>query len=124
MARIRAELLERTESFAHRMVDLAEALAKQRRSPRILEQITGAGTSVGANASEADEATSRREFARIIGIVLRELSESRFWIRFAARRVWIPGTRLAALEGEASELRRIFGSMTARIRRQEREAAA
>ena len=120
MARLRGELLERTEVFAHRMVDLAEALEKQRRSNRIVDQITGAGTSVGANTAEADEATSRKEFTKFIGIVLRELAESRFWVRFVTRRAWFPPKRLLALEEEASELKRIFGSMTARIRRQER----
>ncbi len=116
MGRVSRELLERTETFSHRMVDVAEALAKAGRSRRVVDQLIGCGTSVGANTCEADEAMSRPEFCRILGVVVREAAESRFWIRFVAKRGWIPEPRLAGLEAESVELRKIFGSMIARTK--------
>jgi four helix bundle protein len=82
-----------------------------------VDQLIGCGTSVGANIPEADEALSRPDFRRILGFVNRELSECRFWIRFIGVRGGLPVDRLAPLEQESNELRRVFGSMIARVRR-------
>ena len=39
--------------------------------------MAGAGTSVGANAWKADEAMSRADFCKGLGVVLKELNETR-----------------------------------------------
>lgn len=117
MVRFDRKLIERAERFSHRMVDLSEALARAGKSHRIVEQIVGCGTSVGANVCEADEAVSSPDFCRVLGVVVREASESQFWIRFVAKRDWLRAKRLEGLEQESSELRAIFGSMIARTRR-------
>ena len=115
--RLSKALVDRTESLAHRAVDVAEVLAKQRRFPRIVDQLVGSGTSVGANATEADEAMSAKDFCKSLGTVLKELGETAFWIRFAAKRGWITGSRLAPLHQECEELKKIFGTMLARTRK-------
>lgn len=117
--RLDESILERAEVFAHRVVDVAEALGREGRSYRITDQLIGAGTSVAANLFEAAEALSRADFCRILGICIRELSEARFWIRFIGKRDWLPASRLQALEDEAVQLRRILGSMLARTRRRD-----
>jgi four helix bundle protein len=53
---------------------------------------TGSGTSVGANIFEADEAMSRPDFCRMLGIVIKELNETRFWLRLVVARKWIRAT--------------------------------
>jgi len=110
-------LVDRSESLAHRAVDVAEVLAKQRRFPRIIDQLVGAGTSVGANTTEADEAMSAKDFCKSLGTVVKELGETAYWIRFAAKREWIKGSRLAPLLRECEELKKIFGTMLARTRK-------
>jgi four helix bundle protein len=117
MPRLSQELLDRTEDLAHRVMDVAEAIEMQRRSRRVVDQLAGCGTSVGANTAEAAEAISRKDFAKTLGIVLKELAETRFWLRFVGRRGWIDEPRLIPLHDETAELKRIFGSMLARIRR-------
>jgi len=99
------------------MVDVAEDLGSAGRSRRVVEQMIGCGTSVGANIAEADEALSRADFCKCLGIVTKELSECRFWLRFIAKRAWIPPPRLSALELESTELKSIFGAMLSRTRR-------
>ncbi|MCW5776911.1 MAG: four helix bundle protein [Phycisphaeraceae bacterium] len=116
MARLTEELVERAEAFSHRMLDVAETVERQRRSARIVDQITGCGTSVGANVCEADEAMSPKDFVRALGVAVKELSESRFWLRLVAKRDWIEQTRLDPLIQECMELRRIFGTMIARTK--------
>lgn len=117
MARLDADLLERYEDFSHRVTDVAEELERQKRFRRVVDQVVGCGTSVGANMSEADEAVSSPDFCRALGIALRELSETRFWLRFVAKRGWVPSERLDTLINECQELRRIAGAMLSRTRR-------
>jgi four helix bundle protein len=99
------------------MVDVAEELARDNRPRRIVDQIVGCGTSVGANLSEADEAMSRPDFCKTLGIVIKELNECRFWLRFIAKRDWITSPRLTPIAQEALELKTILGAMLTRTRR-------
>ena len=117
MGRFREATIQRTDDFSHRMVDVAEAIERKGRSRRVVDQMFGCGTSVGANICEADEAVSRPDFAKTLGIVLKELNECRFWLRFVARRGWVKAQQLESLQTEAVELKRIFGAMFTRTRR-------
>ncbi len=117
MGRLRPEFLERVENFSHRVVDVTEYIAKGRRTFRILYQMEGSGTSVGANVWEADEALSRKDFCKTLGIALKELNETRFWLRFVARRGRVRPQRLNGLGDEADELLKVLGTMIHRTRR-------
>lgn len=117
MARLQETMLERAERFADRMLDVADALENAGRRARLVEQIAAAGTSVGANLFEADEALSRADFCKCLGICAKELNECRFWIRLIGRRNWITLKRLEPLETECDELRRILGTMISRTRK-------
>ncbi|HLO40467.1 MAG TPA: four helix bundle protein, partial [Phycisphaerales bacterium] len=120
MARLGADLLDRTKMFSHRMLDVAEVVAENKSNPwmtnRIVHQIVGCGTSVGANTREADEAMTRKDFCHCLSIVLKELSESRFWLELVTERGWIPSSRLSELVHESRELSSIFSVMVARSR--------
>ena len=78
MGRLKPEFLGRIESFGDRVLDVANALARKRVSHRILDQLTGCGTSVGANVFEAHEAMSRPDFCKCLAQSVKELSESRY----------------------------------------------
>ena len=110
------ELLERIESWCDRVVSVSETLTKQGQSRRITDQIIGSGTSVGANMFEADEAMSTADFVKCTAIALKELNETRFWIRLIARREWITNERLEPFMTETDELKKILGSIIARTK--------
>ena len=112
MGRLQGDFLERVETFSDRILDFVEACCPR----RVMEQIAASGTSVGANTFEADEAMSRKDFVKSLGIALKEPSETRFWLRLLGRRTWLPATRLQPLTAEAEELRRILGTIIARTR--------
>jgi four helix bundle protein len=116
MGRLDEKLLNRTKAFSHRVIDVAEALSRTRRSRRIVDQIMASGCSVGANIYEADEAQTRPEFARIVAIALREANECRFWLELVAERGWVRPERLTPLLTEGAELRRILGALIVRSR--------
>lgn len=116
MGRLKEPLLVRIESFGDRVLDVVEALERTGCPRRVLDQMTGCGTAVGANAFEADEAMSRADFCKTIAIVLKELNEVRYWIRLVGRRQWIDRDRLGSLESEAAELKKVLGAILSRSR--------
>ena len=50
-------------------------------SRRLVSQLLGAGTSVGANVEEAGAADSRKHFISVRAIALRECRETVYWLR-------------------------------------------
>lgn len=93
---------------------VAEQLVSDGRFSRIAEQLACAGSSVGANVAEAHQAMSRRDFRKCLSIAAKELAETRFWLRLAVRRSWVPAARMDPLLAELDELRKIVGSILAR----------
>lgn len=119
MARLQEQLLERIERFADRVLDVAAELdaAGVSWSCRIVDQLIGSGTSVGANVFEADEAMSRPDFVKCLCIASKELNETRFWVRMIARGQWLKPARLAPPLAEIEELRKILGTMISRTKK-------
>jgi len=61
------DLEERTARFGQAVIDFAKAIPQDRVTNRIVGQLVGAGTRVGANYVEADDAVSKKEFLKSIG---------------------------------------------------------
>lgn len=119
MPRLQESLLERVESLADRVVAVSQALEESKVSKRIVDQLIGSGTAVGANVFEADEAMSRADFVKCMSIANKELNETRFWLRLAARNQWLPATRLGPLSAEIAELKKVLGSIISRSKRRQ-----
>jgi len=109
--RLKSEFVERAEVFSDRCVAVAERLDRDRRFRRIIDQLVGAGTSVGANICEADEAMSDKDFRKSLAIVSKELRETGFFLRLCIRRDWLKSNKLAPLLAELDEIKRIVGSI-------------
>ena len=76
------ELGERTFIFACDVVRYCRELSKEAGVVRgIAWQLSDAATSAAANYEEAKAAYSRREFASKTSISLKELRESKLWLR-------------------------------------------
>lgn len=81
------DLEERTARFGETIIDFAKRIPAGPLTDRIISQLVGAGTSVGANYDEADDAVSKKEFLKCIGICKKEARESKHFLRMAARAV-------------------------------------
>ncbi|MBY0312341.1 MAG: four helix bundle protein [Phycisphaerales bacterium] len=114
--RLQPEFLERTEAFCDRCVAVAEQLAADGRFVRIVEQLAASGSSFGANVAEATEAMSVKDFRKCLSIAMKELAETRFWLRLSVRRGWITEARVQDLMMELQEMRLIVGAILARTR--------
>ena len=76
---------DRLLDFAADIIKITDALPQTVAARHIGGQLTRAGTSGGSNYEEACGAESRSDFAHKMSIVLKELKESRFWLRLISR---------------------------------------
>ena len=105
------DLEERTARFGEAIIDFCAAIPLGPRTDRLVDQLTGCGTAIGGNQCEADDALSREDFAKIIGICRKEARKTRFFLRMTARTC--PDHKPAArrLWQEAKELHLIFSKI-------------
>jgi len=78
---------------------------------RLIGQLVGAGTSVGANYCEADDAVSKKEFRNKIGTCKKEARETKFFLRMVVRAVSELSEEAKPLWQEAKELHLIFAKI-------------
>ena len=79
------DLEERTARFGEAIIDFANAIPQTAVTNRIISQLVGAGTSVGANYVEADDAVSKKEFLKSIGTCRKEAREVKHFLRMTVR---------------------------------------
>jgi four helix bundle protein len=113
------DLADRFLDFAVRIIKLVSALPKTIVGKHIGGQITRSGTSPGSNYEESRGAESRADFIHKLGIVLKELKETRFWLQVIRRAEILAPQRVEPLIQECEELCAIIARsiVTAKIRR-------
>src|SRR5438067_522429 len=98
------DLEERTARFGEAVVDFAKTIPQNAVTNRIISQLVGAGTSVGANYIEADDAISKKEFLKNIGTCRKEARETKHFLRMSVRAVPRLKPEAVKLWQEAKEL--------------------
>jgi len=111
------DLEERTAKFGENIIKFAKKVPKNAITIPLITQLVKAGTSVGANYCEADDAESKRDFQHKIGICRKESRESKHWLRMIV--VACPELKEEArpLWTEAKELNLIFNAIVRSSRR-------
>lgn len=110
------DLEERTANFAEGIIKFAKKMPKNSITERIIPQLVGAGTSIGANYCEADDAESGKDFKHKIGICKKEARETKYWLRISATTVSELKDEARILWQEAKELHLIFNSIVHKIK--------
>lgn len=105
------DLEERTARFGESIIRFTKRIPRIAGNNRIIDQLVGCGTSVGANYCEADEAVSRKDFKVKIGFCRKELRETKFFLRMAAAAEEQLRKEARALWKEANELLLIFSAI-------------
>jgi len=105
------DLEQRTAKFGEAVIDFARKVPRGPVTDRLIGQLVGAGTSVGANYCEADDAVSKKEFRYKIGTCKKEARETKFFIRMIVRAAPELRERAKALWQEAKELHLIFAKI-------------
>lgn len=114
---IKYDLEERTAKFGEEIIRFAKKIPVNLVTQRIIPQLVAAGTSIGSNYCEADDAESGRDFVHKIGICKKEARETKHWLRIII--VAAPELKEEAgkLWTEAKELNLIFNAITWSIRK-------
>jgi four helix bundle protein len=107
------ELADRLLNFAARCGKVVDALPDTRLGRHVAGQLVRSGTAPAPNYEEGCAAESRADFIHKLSIVLKELRESRCWIRLISRAELLPEARMAGLLDEATQLCNIIGQSVA-----------
>jgi four helix bundle protein len=96
-------------NFASAIIEISEKMPTSRAGNHVAGQLLRSGTSPYSNHGEAESAESADDFIHKLRICLKELRETRRWLRLLERKNWLPASKdfLFALR-EVEELIRIF----------------
>jgi four helix bundle protein len=104
------DLPKRLFDFSVNVIKQVRQLPNGKEYQVISYQILKSATSVGANYEEAQAAVSKADFSNKVGISLKEMRETNYWIRVIIAinneaNAWQP------LLDESTELKKILGSI-------------
>jgi four helix bundle protein len=115
------ELENRLIEFAVRIITVADALPRSPAGRHIAVQLLRAGTSPAPNYAEARGAESRADFVHKLKIAVKELNESRVWLRMISKGELVKSS-LAELIDENDQLSRILNASVTTARENKRRA--
>ncbi|MDB6126713.1 MAG: hypothetical protein JWM35_609 [Verrucomicrobia bacterium] len=121
MKKLNYDLEERTAVFGEQVIEFCLAVCTGAVTSPIINQLVRAGTSIGANYCEADDAESKRDFRHKIGICRKEARETKYWLRMITKAVPAVAEAARKIWSEAKELHLIFAAI---IRTTDRNLAA
>jgi four helix bundle protein len=105
------DLEERTALFGGNIVRFSKKIPHGPTNNRLIDQLVGCATSVGANYCEANEAVAKKDFRNSIGRCKKEVKETKFFLRMIVASEPQLGAVARVLYREATELQRILATM-------------
>lgn len=108
------DLEERTARSGESVIRLVKKIPRGVNFPennRLVDQLVGCSTSIGANYCEANEGVSKKDFRHPISRCVKEAKETRFFLRMVAASEPKLAAEARGLYREANELLLIFAAM-------------
>lgn len=102
------DLEDRTALFGESIIRFLKKVPRGPHNDRLIDQLTGCGTAIGANYCEANEGLSKKDFRNIIGRCRKEAKETKFFLRMLAAAEPELAAEARTLFREAKELHLIF----------------
>ena len=104
------ELQKRLFTFSVNVIKGVRNLPTTREYSVIAYQLLKSATSVGANYEEAQGAVSKADFSNKVGISLKEIRETNYWLRIIIE-INEDSVNWNIIESESKELMKILGSI-------------
>jgi len=105
------DLEERTAKFGENIIALCKHLPKDSIMLPLISQLIRSGTSIGANYSEANGASSKKDFRNKIFICKKEAIETKYWLRMLGNVNELNKEECRILWKEVQELTLIFSKI-------------
>lgn len=105
------DLEERTAQFGEAIIRFCKRIPHTPENNRLIDQLAGCSTSIGANYCEANEGVSKKDFKNTIGRCVKEAKETKFFLRMIAASEPDLADSARGLYREAKELHLIFASI-------------
>jgi four helix bundle protein len=110
-------LEERTLVFAVAVVRFVDGFSREESASVIGRQLLKSGTSIGSSYREANRAESRDDFVHKTAVVLKEASETDYWLELCTRVDLGDSAERTWLGQEARELLAIFTTINRNAKR-------
>ena len=104
------DIESRLVDFAVQIIQLTDSLPDSRSGNHLAGQLLRSGTSPAAHYAEARGAESDRDFIHQLKICLKELNESRVWLKIVGKSKLLSRARAAVVYKENDELCRIINA--------------
>ena len=111
------ELADRFLDFTARIIKLVGGFPNTPVGKHIGRQLLSSGTSPGANYEEARGSESNADFIHKLSVVLKELKESRYWLRVVRRIPLVSEETTKPLLEECEQLIAIIGKSISTARK-------
>ena len=105
------DLEDRTAQFGEAIVRFSKKIPRDPTNNRLIDQLVGCGTSVGANYCEADERISKKDFRCTIGRCVKKAKETKYFLRLIAASEPKLADEARRLYREVKELHLIFAAI-------------
>ena len=109
-------LLEKSLSFAVRIVNLYQHLESEKKEFVMSKQLLRSGTSVGANIREGIYGQSRKDFTAKMSIALKESVETEYWLELLSRTGYLTEKEYGSIREDASGLAKMLTATVKRMR--------
>ena len=94
--------------FAIRIVNLYKYLCRTKKEFVLSKQLLRAGTSIGANVAESQQAQSRADFISKLSIALKETSETKYWLRLLKATDYLTDEESRSIYADCVELEKLL----------------
>lgn len=111
-----SDLLQRTKSYALRIVRLYVALPKTTEAQVLGKQVLRSGTSIGAHYREDSRAKSNADFISKMETALQELDETAYWLELITEAKIFNEQKISPIIRETKELNAIFTTIVKKVK--------
>ena len=101
-------VLQKSKKFAIRIIRLYVYLKDEKREYVLSNQIVRAGTSIGANISEAIRGFSKADFSFKMNTALKEANETQYWLELLYETDFLSQEEFKSLYDDCCELSKIL----------------
>lgn len=101
-------LKDKSYNFALRIVKLYKYIVAEKKEYVLSKQILRAGTSIGANIEEANQAQSKPDFIHKLSISQKESFETDYWLRLLRDSEYLTETQANSLLNDCRELQKLI----------------